>query len=326
VQSRALPRAAAAAAGAPLRRRRDVDWQSAVAGATPADAVAVQATDPLYILYTSGTTGMPKGVVRDNGGHAVALKWSLRNVYGMTPGDVFWAASDIGWVVGHSYIVYAPLFLGCTTVLYEGKPVGTPDAGAFFRVIQQHRVNALFTAPTAIRAIKREDPHGKLPSQYDTSSLRTLFLRRRARRPRHRRVERARARRAGDRSLVADRDRLADRRELHGDRAGAGEARVAHAPGPRLRRARARRRRARAAARRDRPRGDQAAAAAGLPAHTLGERRGLRAEATSSASRATTRPPTRVTSTRTAICGSWRAPTTSSTSRDTASRRARWRR
>jgi propionyl-CoA synthetase len=163
-------------APAPLEPGRDVDWQSAVAGAAPAAAVAVQATDPLYILYTSGTTGMPKGVVRDNGGHAVALKWSLRNVYGMSPGEVFWAASDIGWVVGHSYIVYAPLLLGCTTVLYEGKPVGTPDAGAFFRVIQQHRVNALFTAPTAIRAIKREDPRGELPKQYDTTSLRTLFL------------------------------------------------------------------------------------------------------------------------------------------------------
>src|SRR5262249_8644010 len=132
---------------APLEPGRDVDWEHAVAGAAPAGAVAVHATDPLYILYTSGTTGMPKGVVRDNGGHAVALKWSLRNVYAMSPGDVFWAASDIGWVVGHSYIVYAPLLLGCTTVLYEGKPVGTPDAGAFFRVIQQHRVNALFTAP-----------------------------------------------------------------------------------------------------------------------------------------------------------------------------------
>ncbi len=163
-------------AQATLEPGRDVDWQSAVASASPADAVAVEATDPLYILYTSGTTGMPKGVVRDNGGHAVALKWSLRNVYGMSPGEVFWAASDIGWVVGHSYIVYAPLLLGCTTLLYEGKPVGTPDAGAFFRVIQQHRVNALFTAPTAIRAIKREDPQAQLPKQYDTSSLRTLFL------------------------------------------------------------------------------------------------------------------------------------------------------
>jgi propionyl-CoA synthetase len=161
---------------ASLEAGRDVDWRSAVERAAPAGAVAVQATDPLYILYTSGTTGMPKGVVRDHGGHAVALKWSLRHVYGMAPGDVFWAASDIGWVVGHSYIVYAPLLLGCTTILYEGKPVGTPDAGAFFRVIQQHRVNALFTAPTAVRAIKREDPSAQLAKDYDTSSLRTLFL------------------------------------------------------------------------------------------------------------------------------------------------------
>src|SRR6185503_15339300 len=152
---------------APLEAPRDVDWRSAALRAAPAGTVAVQATDPLYILYTSGTTGMPKGVVRDHGGHAVALKWSLRNVYGMSPGDVFWAASDIGWVVGHSYIVYAPLFLGCTTVLYEGKPVGTPDAGAFFRVIQQHRVNALFTAPTAVRAIKREDPGAQIAKRYD---------------------------------------------------------------------------------------------------------------------------------------------------------------
>ena len=155
---------------------RDLDWLEAAGAASPVDCVPVLATDPLYILYTSGTTGKPKGVVRDNGGHAVALHWSLRNVYGMKPGDVFWAASDIGWVVGHSYIVYAPLLLGCTTILYEGKPVGTPDAGAFWRVVAEHKVNALFAAPTAFRAIKREDPDAKQMGEHDLSSLRTLFL------------------------------------------------------------------------------------------------------------------------------------------------------
>ncbi|HSJ98028.1 MAG TPA: AMP-binding protein, partial [Myxococcota bacterium] len=138
----------------PLRPDRDLDWSAL--DAEPADCVPVAATDPLYVLYTSGTTGRPKGVVRDHGGHAVALAWSLRHVYGMRPGETFWAASDIGWVVGHSYIVYAPLLLGCTTVLYEGKPVGTPDAGAFWRVVSEHNVKSLFTAPTAFRAIKRE--------------------------------------------------------------------------------------------------------------------------------------------------------------------------
>jgi propionyl-CoA synthetase len=131
----------------------DIDWQEAMASAQPADCVPVAATDPLYILYTSGTTGEPKGVVRDNGGHLVALNWSMKNIYNMEPGEVFWAASDVGWVVGHSYIVYAPLIHGCTTVFYEGKPVGTPDAGAFWRVIAEHGIKALFTAPTAFRAI-----------------------------------------------------------------------------------------------------------------------------------------------------------------------------
>jgi propionyl-CoA synthetase len=154
----------------------DVDWGDALIGAEPVEPVMVEATDPLYILYTSGTTGKPKGIVRDNGGHAVAMAWSLPHVYGIGPDDVWWAASDVGWVVGHSYIVYAPLITGCTTVMYEGKPVGTPDAGAFWRIIEQHRVSGLFTAPTAIRAIKKDDPRGERIAEHDVSSLRSLFL------------------------------------------------------------------------------------------------------------------------------------------------------
>ena len=159
---------------------RDHDWAAAVEAAKTtgarADCVPVKATDPLYILYTSGTTGQPKGVVRDNGGHMVALKWTMKNLYGIEPGEVFWAASDVGWVVGHSYICYAPLLAGATSILYEGKPVGTPDPGAFWRVISEHKVAALFTAPTAFRAIKKEDPDGAFIGKYDLSSLRTLFL------------------------------------------------------------------------------------------------------------------------------------------------------
>jgi propionyl-CoA synthetase len=155
---------------------RDVEWDEAVSAAEPAGCVPIEATEPLYILYTSGTTGQPKGIVRDNGGHAVALEWTMKHVYDVDPGEVYWAASDVGWVVGHSYIVYGPLFHGCTTVLYEGKPVGTPDAGAFWRVIAEHGVGTLFTAPTAFRAIRQQDPDGDHVGRYDLSRFRALFL------------------------------------------------------------------------------------------------------------------------------------------------------
>jgi propionyl-CoA synthetase len=163
-------------ATAELKPGRDLDWGEAIADAEPAPCIPVLATDPLYILYTSGTTGMPKGVVRDNGGHAVALRWSMEAIYDTHPGEVFWAASDLGWAVGHSYIVYAPLLTGCTTVLYEGKPVGTPDPGAFWRVIAQHGVKVLFTAPTAFRAIKKEDPGGTYLAGHGLTEFASLFL------------------------------------------------------------------------------------------------------------------------------------------------------
>ncbi len=217
---------------------RDVDWEEAVAGAEPADCVPVAATDPLYILYTSGTTARPKGVVRDNGGHAVALRWTMDNIYDTGPGEVFWAASDVGWVVGHSYIVYAPLLAGCTTVLYEGKPVGTPDAGAFWRVIAEHGVKALFTAPTAFRAIKKEDPAGKLAREYDLSGFRYLFLA-------GERLDPETYRWAGELLGIPVIDHWwqtetgwADRRRPDGPGGPADQGRVAHRAGARLRRAR----------------------------------------------------------------------------------------
>ncbi|MBT4521115.1 MAG: AMP-binding protein, partial [Halieaceae bacterium] len=154
----------------------DLDWEEAMAAAQPTDCVPVAANHPLYILYTSGTTGQPKGVVRDTGGYIVALKWSMKNIYNVEPGDVYWAASDVGWVVGHSYIVYGPLFNCNTTVIYEGKPVGTPDPGAFWRVIEEYQIKVMFTAPTAFRAIKKEDPQGSYLGKYDLSHLQSLFL------------------------------------------------------------------------------------------------------------------------------------------------------
>ena len=161
---------------AELDHQRDIDWFDAHTGSNPVGCVEVNALDPVYILYTSGTTGVPKGVVRPTGGHLVSLKWSMKNIFNVNPGDVYWAASDVGWVVGHSYIVYAPLLHGCTSILYEGKPVGTPDAGAFWRVMSEHKVSCMFTAPTAMRAIKKEDPSGDLIKKYDMSFLQSQFL------------------------------------------------------------------------------------------------------------------------------------------------------
>ena len=220
-------------AEASLVKGRDLDWDEAVAAAEPHACVPVKATDPLYILYTSGTTGQPKGVVRDNGGYAVALAWSMQYLYGVNPGEIWWCASDVGWVVGHSYIVYGPLIHGATSILYEGKPVGTPDAGAFWRVIAEHKAVALFTAPTAFRAIKKEDPDGKLLKQYDLSTPHAVPGRRARRSADHRMGGEAFGR-ADRRSLVADRDGLGDLRELRRARADAGQARVGAGAGARL--------------------------------------------------------------------------------------------
>ena len=228
-------------ARAELVAGRDVDWAEAMAGADPVGCVPVAATDPLYILYTSGTTGRPKGVVRDNGGHAVALRWSLPNVYGAGPGDVFWAASDVGWVVGHSYIVYAPLLTGCTTILYEGKPVGTPDPGAFWRVVADHGVNVAVHRADRVPGHQEGGPQGRAPGPLRPLVAAPPVPGRRANRPRHLPLGPRPARHPGHRPLVADRDRLAHRRQLRRDRAAAGQAGIADQGGAGVRRPRARR-------------------------------------------------------------------------------------
>ena len=219
---------------------RDHDWAALVAAAKAAGKRApcadIAATDPLYILYTSGTTGVPKGVVRDIGGYLVALEWSMDAIYDLKAGDTFWTASDIGWVVGHSYIVYGPLIHGCSSVLYEGKPVGTPDAGAFWRVIQDYKVKSFFTAPTALRAVRKEDPEAALLKDYDISSLKVLFLAGERADPETVEVGADDPRRAGGRSLVADGDRLADRRQSGRPRHPADQARLADRADARLRR------------------------------------------------------------------------------------------
>ena len=221
---------------------RDHDWAALVAATRAAGkrapCVELAATDPLYILYTSGTTGTPKGVVRDIGGYCVALKWSMSAIYGVEPGETYWAASDIGWVVGHSYIVYAPLLHGCATILYEGKPIGTPDAGAFWRVVEEYQVAAFFTAPTALRAVRKEDPHATLLQNYNIASMRTLFLAGERADPDTVAWAEHVLESPGGRSLVADRDRLGDRRQSGRPRPAAGQARLADRADAGLRRSR----------------------------------------------------------------------------------------
>ena len=262
-------------AEATLIAGRDHDWaqtrdHALIHARSVYDCVPVAATDPLYILYTSGTTGQPKGVVRDNGGHMVALKWSMKNLYGIEPGEVWWAASDIGWVVGHSYIVYAPLLHGCTSILYEGKPVGTPDAGAFWRVIAEHGAVALFTAPTAFRAIKKEDPHGKLIGAIRSVEIPHAVPRRRARRSRRR----SNGRKKHSKVPVIDHwwqteTGWCDRRQSGRPRPAAGQARLADGGDARLRRARRRRGLPRRAGEQDGLDRGQAAAAAGAACRRL---------------------------------------------------------
>ena len=252
-----------------LTAGRDVEWGEAMAGAAPADCVPVAATDPLYILYTSGTTGQPKGVVRDNGGHAVALAWSMANIYDIAPGEVFWTASDVGWVVGHSYIVYAPLLQGATTVLYEGKPVGTPDAGAFWRVIAEHGVVTLFTAPDGLPRHQARRSRGPAHRRPRPLPFPGAVPGGRAAGPADPRLGGGEAAGAGDRSLVADGIRLAHGGELPGHRASQGEARLADPARAGLGHPQPRRRRAGGEARRDRGDRRPPALAARQPAHPL---------------------------------------------------------
>ena len=249
---------------------RDVDWETAMASAEPVDPVTVAATDPLYVLYTSGTTGKPKGIVRDNGGHAVALLWTMRHIYDTEPGDVYWAASDVGWVVGHSYIVYGPLLLGATTVLYEGKPVGTPDAGAFWRVASEHGVKALFTAPTAMRAIKKYGPRRRRTRPLRPVQAAVPVPGGRTARPGHLPLGLRETRHSRHRPLVADRDRMVDRRKPDGRRPAPRQTRFGDRADARLRRTRPPSRRNRV--RRRRGGGDlcEAPAAAGHPADAVG--------------------------------------------------------